>query len=242
VNDTSRTLTEEAFAVMRASSGKTARRLLLGAGVLAVLVPALAGCEAGEHAPTLEFHQAAAGTLTTFNDIQISDAFVLGAPDGSALPSGSSTGLFVSLYNNGDTADTLVSATASNASSVTLPGGSVSLPVDSSVDLSGPTPEVVLKNLSQPLGSGGTIAVTLMFQHAGKVTLKVPVEPQSYYWATYSAAPSGTVGSVSPSAMPTVTGASPSGSGQPSGAGANPNASATTSGGAGVTNPSPTAS
>src|SRR6202012_6010136 len=98
-------MTEEAFAVIRASSGKTARRLLLGAGVLAVLVPALAGCEAGEHAPTLEFHQAAAGTLATFNDIQISDAFVLGAPQASTLPAGSSAGLFVSLYNNGTSSD-----------------------------------------------------------------------------------------------------------------------------------------
>ena len=229
--------------MIRASSGKTARRLLLGAGALAVLVPVLAGCEAGNDAPTLEFHQAAAGTLTTFNDIQISDAFVLGAPDGATLPSGSSAGLFVSLYNNGDAADTLVSATATNASSVALPGGTVSLPVDASVDLSGPTPEVVLKNLAKPLGSGGTIAVTLTFQHAGKVTLQVPVEAHAYYWATYSAPASVPAGSVSPTPMPTLTGATPAGSGQPTvGNEANPSASATTSGGAGVPNPSASAS
>ena len=36
------------------------RRLLFGA--IAVLVPALAGCEAGLNAPTLDFHPARAGS------------------------------------------------------------------------------------------------------------------------------------------------------------------------------------
>jgi len=66
--------------VIRASSGKTAAgRLLLGAGVLALLIPAIAGCEAGADAPTLEFHAASAGRQTVFNGIQITNAFVLGA-------------------------------------------------------------------------------------------------------------------------------------------------------------------
>jgi hypothetical protein len=45
---------------------------------------------------------------------------------------------------------------------------------------------VVLKGLSKPLTAGGYVPVTLDFEHAGTVTLQVPVEPQSYYWATYS--------------------------------------------------------
>ena len=32
--------------------------------------------------------------------------------------------------------------------------------------------------------------MTLQFKNAGPVTLQVPVEPQSYYWSTYSPAPS----------------------------------------------------
>jgi hypothetical protein len=56
--------------VIRASSGKTAAgRLLLGAGVLALLIPAIAGCEAGQDAPTLEFHPASAGLQAEFNGI-----------------------------------------------------------------------------------------------------------------------------------------------------------------------------
>ena len=99
--------------MIRARSGKTAAgRLLLGAGVLALLIPAIAGCEAGADAPTLEFHAAASGAQAVFNGIRITNAFVLGAPVGSTVPSGSSAGLFVSLYNGGDSSDTLLSATA----------------------------------------------------------------------------------------------------------------------------------
>src|SRR6202012_2410686 len=105
-------MNEEAFAVIRARSGKTrAGRLLLGAGVLALLIPAVAGCEAGENAPTLEFHAAASGAQTVFNGISITNAFVLGAPIGSTVPSGSSASLFVSLYNGGGSSDTLQSVT-----------------------------------------------------------------------------------------------------------------------------------
>ena len=99
--------------MIRASSGKTAAgRLLLGAGVLALLIPAIAGCEAGDDAPTLEFHSASSGAHTVFNGITITNVFVLGAPAGSTVPTGSSASLFLSLYNGGTSSDTLVSVTA----------------------------------------------------------------------------------------------------------------------------------
>ena len=177
--------------MIRASSGKTVagRRLLLGAGVLALLIPAIAGCEAGSDAPTLEFHAASSGTSTNFNGLQISNAFVLGKPSGSTVPAGSSAGLFLSIYNSGNNADTLESIAASGtATSITLPGGSVALPANSApVNLTGPKPEVVLEKLSKPLTGGSTIPVTLTFAHAGSVTMQVPVEPQSFQWATFQA-------------------------------------------------------
>ena len=99
--------------MIRASFGKTAAgRLLLGAGALALLMPAIAGCEAGNDAPTLEFHAASAGAQTVVNGIRITNVFVLGAPSGSTLPAGSSASLFLSLFNDGATGDTLVSASA----------------------------------------------------------------------------------------------------------------------------------
>ena len=177
--------------MIRARFGKTAAgRLFLGAGALALLMPAIAGCEAGNGAPTLEFHAASAGAQTIVNGIRITNVFVLGAPSGATLPAGSSASLFMSLFNDGADPDTLVSASAAGASGVTLDGGTVPLPSETPVNLTGPTPSAVLTNLSKPLAAGGYVTVTLQFKNAGPVTLQVPVEPQSYDWATYSPAPS----------------------------------------------------
>jgi copper(I)-binding protein len=190
--------------VIRARFGKTAGgRLLLGAGALALLAPAIAGCEAGNGAPTLEFHAASGGSQTVVNGIRITNVFVLGAPSGSTLPAGSSASLFMSLFNDGATPDALQSASAQGAASVTLDGGTVALPSETPVNLTGPQPSAVLTNLSAPLASGGYVKVTLQFKNAGPVTLSVPVEPQSYYWSTYSPAPSAPT--VAPSATPGTT-------------------------------------
>ena len=181
--------------MIRESSRKTAAgRLLFGAGVLALLIPAVAGCEAGSDAPTLQFHSASSGAHTVQNDITITNVFVLGAPRESSLPSGSSAGLFLSLYNGGNSSDKLESITApGTAASVSLPGGSVALPADASpVNLTGPQPEVVLNNLKTTLTGGSNITLFLQFQHAGQVRLVVPVMAQSYYFQTYSQAPSTT--------------------------------------------------
>ena len=195
--------------MIRASSGKTAAgRLLLGAGVLALLIPAIAGCEAGQDAPTLEFHPASAGQQADFNGIKITNAFVLGAPTGSTVPSGSSASMFVSLYNSRDNSDALLSATApATAGNISLSGGTVALPANSApVNLTGPEPKVVLEDLTKPLRGGTTIPVTFNFQHAGQVTLQVPVEAQSYYWSTYSAPASAPAGGAAAGAAPHSTG------------------------------------
>ena len=205
-------MNKEAFAVIRARYGKTAAgRLLLGAGVLALLIPAIAGCEAGNDAPTLEFHPANFGANTVFNGIQITNAFVLGAPNGSTLPSGSAAGLFVSLYNSGSSSDTLLSATAAGtAGSISLSGGTVPLAVNAApVNLTGPEPKVVLEDLSQPLRGGTSIPVTFDFQHAGMVTLQVPVEAQAFQWATFSPPASATPGAATPGAPVSTATATP---------------------------------
>jgi copper(I)-binding protein len=183
--------------VFRSSSGKTvARRLMIGA--LALVIPALAGCEAGFDAPTLEFHNASGGAYKTFNGISINDVFVLGAPSGS-VPAGSSASMFLSLFNSGTSADKLVSVTASGAAAnVQLTGGGVELPASSSVNLTGPSPSVVLSDLSKPLPSGGSITVTLNFQRAGTVEIPVPVQPRAFEYSTFSPPPP------SPSASPST--------------------------------------
>ncbi len=185
------------------------RRLLFGA--VALLVSALAGCEAGFNAPTLQFHPASNGATVTHNGITINNAFVLGSPPGSTLPAGGQAGVFLALEAaNGDR---LVSVTAPQAaSSVTLPGGSVSLPAQELVNLGGPTPMVVLNELSGPLSGGQTVTLTFTFAQAGVVTLEVPVEPAAYDFATFSPPPTPTPTATvtptvpaSPSASPTTT-------------------------------------
>lgn len=176
--------------MIRSSRKTVASGLLIGA----LLIPAIAGCEAGDNAPTLEFHQAAAGAYANSNDISISNAFLLGAPSGGTMPVGSSVGMFLSLYNSGMNNDTLVSVSAPGyASSVQVTGGTVSLPPNSLVTtLTGPEPHIVLSDLTQPLTAGQAIPLTLNFEHAGSVTMQVPVEPQSFYYSSYSPAPTAT--------------------------------------------------
>jgi copper(I)-binding protein len=158
------------------------RRLLLGA--IAVLVPVLAGCEAGLNAPTLTFHPASSGVSTTHNGIALNNVFVLGPPLGSALPPGGQAGVFLSIQ--AQDGDRLVSVSApGTASSVKLAGGPVDLPAQTLVDLSGPVPKVVLTGLANPLLGGQTVQLTLIFQQAGVVMLTVPVEPHAYDYATF---------------------------------------------------------
>lgn len=187
--------------MIRASFGKSVARSTLIGGLALLAVPAVAGCEAGLNAPTLEFHAAAAGATTVFNGMSIGNAFILGAPSGSSVPAGSSASLFVGLFNNESGNDKLVGVSASGvAKSVTIKGGSITIPASGSANLTGPEPEIVLKGLTKPLSAGDTVQVVFDFSTAGVVTLSVPVEPQSFNWANYSAPPSPT-----PSATPSTT-------------------------------------
>ena len=162
------------------------RRLLLGA--IAVLVPMLAGCEAGLNAPTLEFHPAASGVSTVQNGIGFGNLFVLGSPLGTALPTGGRAGIFLALQaQNGDRL--LAVRAPGSASSVKLAGGSINLPAQTLVNLGGPVPQVVLTGLINPLSGGQTVQLTFIFAQAGSVTLGVPVEPYAYDYATYSPPP-----------------------------------------------------
>ena len=159
------------------------RRLLIGA--VALLLPALAGCEAGLNAPTLEFHQASNGTTIVQNNIRIDNAFVLGPQLGGSLSAGGQAGAFLSLVaQNGDR---LLSVSApGGASAVRLIGGPVTLPPGNLVDLSGPRPRLVLTGLTSPLNGGETIQMSFTFAVAGTITIPVPVEAHAYYYSTYS--------------------------------------------------------
>lgn len=184
------------------------RRSLQAAAVAMLVVPVLAGCEAGLNAPTLQFHPAANGAHTAANAITINNAFLLAAPTGSSLPAGAQAGLFLSLWNNGSSSDTLtgVKVSAQVASDATITNGPVSLPGNAGVNLTGPTPQIILDGLAQPLSGGQSVDVTLTFQNAGSVTVLVPVEPQSFYYSDLSQPPSPTptAAATTPTPQPTA--------------------------------------
>jgi copper(I)-binding protein len=181
------------------------RCLLLGA--MALLVPALAGCEAGFNAPTLEFHPSSSGVTAEHNGIAIDNLFVLGSPLGVELPAGGQAGVFLAIEaQNGDR---LVSVSApGSASSVKLADGPVDLPAQTLVNLGGPAPTIVLTGLINPLSGGETIQLTLIFAEAGVITLGVPVEPHAYYYATYSPPPIPTL-TLTPTATASGSAAAP---------------------------------
>jgi copper(I)-binding protein len=170
--------------VIRSSHRSAGRRLLVLA--IAALVPALAGCEAGNNAPTQEWHQPTDGAGIVLDNISIRNVFVLGAPIGSKIGVGHSAGVFLALINNGS-ADKLVRVSApGTAKSVTLPGDGVSLASQQAVFLTGPAPKVILQDLTRPLIGGSTVRLVLTFRNAASVSLTVPVMPRAQYYSTFA--------------------------------------------------------
>lgn len=205
--------------LLRSMAARPGRLRRIAALAVAAVIPVLAGCEAGNNAPVLNWAPQNAGANTTLKAasgsgfIGIRNLFVLGPAPGSALPAGSSAGVFLVLPNTGPR-DRLVSISApGTATSVSLPGGGVTIPRDSTVLLSGPRPSVVLHGLTHTLISGGTVKMVFSFQNAGSKTVFVPVLAKAQYLQTYS-----------PPASPTPTssahrhrhrGAAPSGTPSP---------------------------
>lgn len=170
--------------MIRSSRRPAGRRLLVLA--IAALIPVLAGCEAGNNAPTQEWHQPTDGTGTVHNKISIRNVFVLGAAIGSTIKVGGSAGVFLALINDGS-ADKLVKISApGTAKSVTLPGGSVSLASQKAVLLTGPAPKVVLEDLTRPITGGSSVRLVLTFLNASSVSMTVPVMPRAQYYSTFS--------------------------------------------------------
>ena len=162
------------------------RRMLLGA--LAVLAPALAGCEAGFNAPTLEYHPAAFGAYASKNGVSISNAFVLGPSPSGPEVAGGRAGVFLAIASQDG--DKLVSASAPDtATSVQIIGGPVPVPAVGSADLTGPVPRVVLNGLANPLQGGELVKLNLTFAEAGTIAMTVPVQPKAYEYATFSPPP-----------------------------------------------------
>lgn len=180
-----------------------ARRLALAAAAAAALIPVLAGCEAGNNAPTLQFHPPTDSATENAGTISIRNVFVLGAPLGRDLHAGTSASVFLALVNTG-TNDTLVSISApGTATSVTLPAGGIPIVAGHPVYYAGPLPRVALRGLVRPVRSGSTVRLVLTFAKEGPVIMDVPVVPRAAQYATL--APPAVTASPGASAAPTAT-------------------------------------
>jgi hypothetical protein len=205
--------------VIRSWGSALPRRLVLVA--VAALIPVLAGCEAGNNAPTLDFHYPTDAAGTVVGDLSIRNVFVLGAPLGRDLAKGQSASLFLALVNNG-APDKLISITApGTATSVTMPG-IIPIRIGRPVFLTGPQPQLILTDLLRPVGGGSTVRLVLTFQKAGPITLTVPVFARAAHYVTY--APPQPVITPSPTPTPSLSGG-PNASSTPS-----PSPSASTTG------------
>ena len=201
-------------------SNRAAPLRVLAVVVAVAVAPVIAGCEAGFNAPTQQWHQPAAGASAVVNNVlRINNVFVLGAAPAFSLPRGGSAGLFLAINNEG-APDRLIGVTAPGvAAAVQMPGGSVRLPTQQSVLLSGPAPQVILRGLTRNLGGGQHIMVVLHFLRAGFVAMVVPVMPRAQWFSTFSPAPPLVRPSPSPTgtASPSPSGTSPSPSPSPTG-------------------------
>ena len=178
--------------MIRSGWGKAPLRRLLLVSAAAVL-PVLAGCEAGNNAPTLQFHPPTDAATADAGSIAIRNVFVLGAPLGSNLSPGQSASLFFALVNTG-TKDRLLSITApGSAASVRLPAGGVLVSTNQQVLLTGPTPTAYLVDLTRPLISGSDVTVVMHFLRAGSVTVQVPIFARAAHLVTYAPPPTPTV-------------------------------------------------
>ena len=154
------------------------------------LIPAIAGCEAGNNAPTQQWHQPTPGASAIVdNTIRINNMFVLGPAPGFTLPRGASAGVFFALANDG-APDRLLSMRApGEAASVAVPRGGITLGRQQTLLLTGPSPRVLLVHLTRTLNGGQWVRLNLQFQNAGFVSLKVPVMPRTESYGTFSPAP-----------------------------------------------------
>lgn len=111
-------------------------------------------------------------------------------PWARATPGGAKAGAaYLRIENHGDTADTLIGASADIAAHVEIhmmsmendmmvmkPAGDVEIPPHGTVELKPHGLHIMLMGLKQPLKEGETVPVTITFARAGSIVLEIKVE------------------------------------------------------------------
>ncbi|MET9391617.1 DUF461 domain-containing protein [Streptomyces sp. NPDC006624] len=180
------------------------RRGALAAAAIAFSIASLAACGAGNNAQSLQIQPDHAAT--SVGDIMIQNAIVITQPD---LESTGPAAISATLFNSGDTAQTLESVTlpgtGKEAELKPAKGGSLSIPAGGSLILGGKdNAAAVLPSSRESVQDGNAQKVTFTFSKTGDVSLRALVVPAESYFSEWgpSEVPAGPAGSASPSGSP----------------------------------------
>ena len=126
----------------------------------------------------------ASATGVNASGVMVMDAFARA----SATPTAASGAAYISLMNHGAGADRLLSASTPAAQSAEihktdmvdgvmkmLAAGPVDIPQGGTLEMKPGGYHIMLMGLTAPLQKGSEIEITLTFEKAGEVTVKVPV-------------------------------------------------------------------
>ncbi|HET9498921.1 MAG TPA: hypothetical protein VFO98_01545 [Marmoricola sp.] len=179
---------------------KSSLRRRIAAVALVLAAPAAAGCTNGFGAQTDQVYQPAVGTNDKTGDVFALNALIVSADDGSGT-------LAVSLLNDGDQDDALVSVTGSNLTSsfspISLPPGElVDLARSGEVSVTGPKVEAgnfVSIELAFQSGLSKKLLIPVVRNNNAFADVPLPSEPPNPGAASATQQPSG---AASPSASP----------------------------------------
>lgn len=162
------------------------RRGALAAAVIAFSIASLAACGAGGDAQTLEIKPDNAATKV--GDIKVQNALVITQPDVQAA---GPAVISATLFNNGDTAQTVDSITLPNANATAeikpaKGSGKLVVPAHGSLVIGGKgNASAVLANGREAVQDGSVRKVTFTFSKTGDVSLSAFVVPAKSYFETW---------------------------------------------------------
>ncbi len=159
-------------------------------GVLLLSPVALSACSAGQVAQTATQVRDKVGGTAMVGDLTIRDARVA-YPTNGVYAAGTDAPLLVSVSNTGLEDDTLLDITGEgfesaevlgSAAATPVPAGTapaagldIPIPADSNVFIGGDGPRVALSGLQDELTTGQALDVTMSFERAGEVQVRVLV-------------------------------------------------------------------
>lgn len=178
---------------VRASSRHRPSTRLVAALAVVMVPGALAGCAAGQRAQTANEFSVVDGASANIGSMGVRNAGVASPTGPAGYVKGASAALSMTVINNGNSSDTLVSVTTPNAARATITAPTataaastvagatttgISVPANGAVAVGAGTgaAKITLTGLTLALIPGQLVPVTLNFRAAGQVTVQLPVK------------------------------------------------------------------